>query len=278
MIKFTYHQDYDKSSYNELKRKTEGTIKKYVLDNFKEYKDLDIEIQLLPTSLFIDKYLASVSIIERKIKFNFDNFCNYLIRLKKHRGKLLMPDIRKEHNFIFNALHHEIQHIINHIEHADTFKYIASMDSCGYVKLGIANILDEYLASYATQKQVFHESGTADGGLAWFCGKKREILESKKQNERISFYVQICDLLAYAIAECKVIKEKKDIEAFDSILCDENVIDFKDAFTNIKKIVENYKIEKYKEYAKACEEQIMKILDVLRIDLEYLRAVDNVGK
>ena len=173
MIKFTYHQDYNKSSYNESKIKTEGIVKRYISDNFNSYKDLDIEIQLLPTSLFVGRCLASVNPFERRIKFNFDNFCSYLKLLKMRRGKLLMPDIRKEHNFIFNSLHHEMQHIINHIEHEDTFKYIDSIDKCGYIKVGISNLLDEYLASYSAQKQLFYKSGTVDGGLAWFCGRKK---------------------------------------------------------------------------------------------------------
>ena len=92
------------------------------------------------------------------------------------------------------------------------------------------------------------------------------------------FYLKLCELLPYAVAECKVIKEMKDVEMFDTIIESEELIDFKDVFNNIKELLEAYKIEQYKEYTKECEEQIIKLLNILQVDLEYLNTIGSSAK
>jgi hypothetical protein len=131
------------------------------------------------------------------------------------------------------------------------------------------------LASYYAQKHIFSKSGTLDGGLAWKCEQIILNLSNIDRVKRIGIYVGLCDLLAYAIAEGKVLSEKKNIDAFGIALDDVRLIEFKDIFENIRNLLEGYKSEQYMEYAIKCENEIIRLLDLLGIELEYLKEIDN---
>ncbi|MCB2290816.1 hypothetical protein LGK97_13805 [Clostridium sp. CS001] len=280
MISFIYDEQYTTSNFNADKRKAEGIIKKYFLENFGNYAELNLKLIFLPNSEFeVLRCVASANPFEMSIKFNFDTFCIYLLNLKPRQGKLIMADIKKKKDFqyyMFNCLHHEMQHIINNIEYHEAFAYINSIDSCDYVKLGISNLLDEYKASYSAQKKFFNKSGYADGGLEWLCGKNNMIITASSEAEKITLYNNIRDGLSYAIAECKVLSETKGInDKFDNILGNENVADFKDIFANIRLLLENFSANKYKEYTVACEDEIKKFITVLHIDIESLKKIHS---
>lgn len=280
MISFTYHEEYNSTS-NGLKKKAEELICNYISDKFNSYSELDIKIKLLPkyamdapTCVVIPTAIAVIN--ENTIKFNFDRFCDYLILLKKRKGNLLIPDIRKDHCSIFNSLHHEMQHIVNHIKYKDMFDYIKDMRITGYEKVGISNLIDEYLASYSAQSEIFSQSGTVNGGLAAYCKNKDLVIMSNDGNQKIDLYLNILDLLAYAVGECKVLSEKKDRNNdFDNILCKESISRFAEVFINIKELLENYSYEHYKEYVQACEIELKKFISILRIDLEDFKLIDS---
>lgn len=242
MISFTYDQKYKVSSFNYSKKKTENLIRKYILDKFKPYVGLEIQIILLPDNFFKYGIVATINITENKINFNFHKLYDYLIHLKRRNNKLLMPDIKYKRNYIFNALHHEIQHITNHIEHSEVFNYIKEIDSYGYVKVGISNLLDEYMASYSTQKQFFNSSSSgAVDELIRLCEQRDKLITSVNESQKISLFIDIVNSLAYAVAECKVLYENNNnSKDFDNLLEDKNTTAFSEIFFNIKNLLENY--------------------------------------
>lgn len=277
MLNFTYDIKYDVSSFNTTKRKIEGAIRGYLLGKFKLYAEWDIQIMLLPNSSFQTlKCIALAIPSEKIIKINFDTFSNYFVQLKRHHNQSNLPVVRKAYNNIFHNLHHEMQHIINHIEYREVFAYINSMNCSSYIKVAISNILDEYLASYSTQKQFFSKSGAVDGGLASLCEKK-EFIVTEREIHKIDLFVDIFTFLAYAIAECKVLnKNNIKIDSFNIILENESVIDFIGIFSNIRNLLECFNPQQYKDYSDQCYVEVNTLLTLLNVDFGFLEEIGQL--
>lgn len=277
MINLNYDSKYDNPSWDKTKELIKSRIDTFFLNNFNSYSNLNITINMLPSTTFQElNCVANANPAERSIKMNFDTFNKYIKNLKKHNYKLLTSTIKKEHSHIYNTLYHETQHIINHVIYKDAFDYIDNLKSYGYVKAGISNILDEYLASYYSQKKYFSSYGSLYEDLDFYCGKKNSLIKANDQFSLIDLYTDIFTALAYFIAECKVLNEKDSkTNDFNRLLKLKNVQPFSDIFNNIKISLENFTLENHQEYAQNCCIQLMKLLSVLNIDLKILEAIDK---
>lgn len=273
MVSFIYDSKYKKSSFNETKKKIEASFSQYIEKTFGAYAEIGIQIIFLPTIL-LKNSIAITTPSERSIKFDFDRVYDYETELKQLGGKLDMPSILNKHNCLFNALHHEMQHFANSKDYKKVFDYIDSSCGYGYIKLVIHNLLDEYIASYSAQKQFFYSYGAVKG-LKSLCKQKDMIVT--EMSERVHLYKKIVDCLAYCIAENNVLCETKgECDVFDNILSKESVSVFKEIFVNIKGLLEDYNSDKYKEYVKGCQLELMKLAVVLHIDLVYFKRYDEM--
>lgn len=275
MINFIYDPKYNIPSLEQVKKKTEGDIQRYFLQNFRKYEELNIDLKLLPNSYFKKYVVASAIPAENIIKFDFDKYKDYLILLKKRKGKLLMPDILRKHKYIFNALHHEMQHIVNPIEYSEIFNYSNSLDCYSHVKWGIRDILDEFIASYSAQKLFLIKSGALEY-LKQLCEGKDKTVASEREPEKLDLFIDISRTLSAAVAESKVLCETKGkCDGFNELFEVKSVTEFVDIFNAIKQALESYSPDKYREYAKTCENELFQLLTLLKVDFDFLRELDN---
>lgn len=277
MIKFLYSDKFNEKEYELLRTEAEIKVGIYIKKFFEKYMDIDIIVKFADDEEFEKLKKSGISCYaycnskEKKITINFNEMIAYISLSGDKNWRVLIPEINEKYAMLFNAIHHEVQHIINRIEHEKTFEYINSINTFNYTKLMISKCIDEYIAWYSAQKENYIETNYLYERLDELCNKRQDVIMKNNQFEKFKLVENIIYALAAGAAEEKVQEENNFEYKSKDYLDTKSIRLFYINFINIKNALRAYNKENYKKCVDNCEVEISSIIKVLGLNEEYLK-------
>ncbi|HPU63057.1 MAG TPA: hypothetical protein PK304_02785 [Mobilitalea sp.] len=162
--------------------------------------------------------------------------------------------------------------MINFIDLKEVFDFIENLKTYSHVKVGISNIIDEYYAAYYAQMKYYSTSNMFKG-LIRICEDIRN-----KVADPLRIYLMLINVLAYAIAEDKVLVNKGMKSYYDETLLDESVNDFRHIFIEIKGVLISFNKSKFKTHIHKLEILLIELLKLMNVDFNFLKKLDEKYK
>lgn len=171
------------------------------------------------------------------------------------------------------TLIHEVQHLINRHELEKLFLEIENSDNLGYVKVGMSNLLDEYLASYKAHRIM---PGVYSGVLDYIEEIPEDV--SKKRTDPLKLYLTIVNMIAWFIGETDAIYENTRMDEWKKRCQKIEDERFVYILMLAKEAIESEKVNNLKMYLQKSETFSIELLKYVGADFQLLKEVDESMK
>lgn len=252
--------------YDFIRNKVENELREHLIYLEEEFIQYTKVIEFKDSATFKVNIDAKCNVIENRISLNFDQWANYVTN-KVDRN---LNNIELKKKWIFQSLHHELQHNFNHYEYSDFRTQIDNVNINSTMRTLTWMLIDELIATYEAHK-------------AWSLGANvynhflylmnNNMIEPSGDDNRLDALIEIVPILSFSLGEYYA--EKENIDREDST----KLIDFIDKYIghNIICSLELHLNEQQfnQDLIELTLSIIHKLSNLIHVDHDFLELIDH---